>query len=205
MTWTLTRTLGNFAAIFGQAGQGGNGLSIGRAASGTYTDTALQIGTAASGIRASNITSDGYIDNVSMKILTTAELMASIPYTTPFVKARIYASVSNGNPAGIVVALDSHTNPQNFILALYDGQYVILYKCVSGVYTLLTNTFLNAPSAPLQVTTTQSGGNLLVDMTYNGAAVGTQQTVSDASIVSNTRHGMFSTVPENKIYSFSIR
>ena len=55
------------------------------------------------------------------------------------------------------------------------------------------------------MTLTRSGGNLLVDVTYNGAAVGTQQTITDAGIIDNTYHGCFSTYEGNTFSHFDVR
>ena len=38
---------------------------------------------------------------------------------------------------------------------------------------------------------------------YNGTQVGTTQTVSDAGIVSNTRHGLFSTYAANTFAGYT--
>ncbi len=91
--------------------------------------------------------------------------------------------------------LDSAGSPANFVIAYHDGVTCKLEKCVAGTYTSL-----------ISVTTTYVAGAILtvrrqgnaVRLYYNNALIGTEQTVSDAGIVSNTLHGTFSTYELNE-------
>lgn len=202
MVWTLTRTAGTFNAYAGNPTIG-VGMSVSRSSSATYTDTVLQRSATLTGFRATDTAAAGTVDNVSAKLLTTASMFATVPTSTPGVIAKAGVTITAGNPAGLVLALDSASTPANYILCFVDGTKCILDKCVGGTITNLINANVTyVAGATMQVSTTISGGSLLVNVTYNGSTVGTQQTVSDAGIVSNTIHGMFSTYSGNSLDNF---
>lgn len=201
--WTLAYTSGTFQSYFGDT-TNGQGVAEARTASGTFTDTMQQKSTTAIGVRAVT-TAEGSIDNVSGKTLTTNTLFATQNKSSQFVTCTAKASIVTGNHAGIVTNLDSVSNPQNYILVTHNGVRVVCRKVVAGVYTVLFQAVASyVENAPLKVITTNSGGNILVNVTYNGTTVGTQQTVTDAGIVSNTRHGIFSTYSGNTFSNFTV-
>jgi hypothetical protein len=110
-----------------------------------------------------------------------------------------------GTPAGIIGWCDSSASPANYIHAYHTGDRVKLEKRVGGVVTNLitaTNTYVDG--TVLRLTGTVSGGTLTLDLTCNGLTIGTQQTVTDAGIVANTRHGFFSSDPTSSVTKFTI-
>jgi|WetSurMetagenome_2_1015567.scaffolds.fasta_scaffold96665_2 hypothetical protein len=147
------------------------------------------------------------IDNIIRKPLTFASLFATVPLSTSNViaKVNITNSVSTA-AAGLILNMDSASSPLNFIVAYEDGAKAYLGKYVAGSYTALINatTITYVAGATLQVTSTRSGGNLLLDLKYNNATVGTQQTVADAGIVDNTLAGMFSSYSGNSLDNFYV-
>lgn len=94
-----------------------------------------------------------------------------------------------GAQAGVVVCLDSESSPANFILGTHDGGRVRLDKVVAGTRTSLIDTAV-AFSASAELAVIKDGTS--VKLYYNGVQRGTTQTVSDAGIISNTKHGAFS-------------
>lgn len=145
---------------------------------------------------AANATYDGInIDDVSYKEITDpADLFATVDHGLLDVKITLKGNAIKG-AVGIIAKLDSTSNPQNFIIAWLfrhgDLLYVVAEKCVSGVYT----TILTAVSVGAWTGTTQELAlrvkGTTVKVYYGGVQRGGSLTVSDAGIVSNTKHGMF--------------
>jgi len=78
-------------------------------------------------------------------------------------------------------------------------------KCVSGVYTNLASiTITYVDGAVLRYSTRKIGSDLKLRVYYNDALVGTELTISDASITSNTRHGLFSTMGTSFIDNYVV-
>jgi len=112
----------------------------------------------------------------------------------------------NDNPtgiqAGLVCNLDSAATPANFVIAYLDGQgNAKLDKCVAGVYTnVISAAVTYSAGATLRVIKSGTSYSLF----YAGAAVGTTQVISDAGIISNTLHGIFSTSALNSLDNFQV-
>lgn len=148
-------------------------------------------------LQLSSTTDAGLFDDAALQKLTLSSLFrtentgspnvdVSVPYT------RGGASVVQ--QAGVVGRLDSAASPANFIIAHITHPAVSnnfrLEKCVGGTYTgLISATVTYVAGAPLRLVC--SGTD--VSAYYNGTQVGTTQTVSNAGIVDNTLHGLFST------------
>lgn len=144
----------------------------------------------------------GSIDNVSAKELATAELLASVQVSTADVIADVAVTLigsGTGRPAGLVLNLDSTSNPQNFILCYLDGiGRCVLDECVAGVYT---NKILTAItySAGAVLRVIRDGTSCRVF--YNGAAVSTVQAMTANT---NLNHGIFSTDAANSLDGFTL-
>jgi len=145
-------------------------------------------------------------DDVSIKALTTSELFSSITTSDTDVIASTDMVLISYTQGGLVLNLDSSSSPLNYLLAYHDGNRVHLDKVVNGTYTsLIKTTTTYSAEAKLQVMTYHSDANTLkVKVYYNGALVGTEQTVTDAGIISNTLHGLFSTYSGNTFDNFSL-
>lgn len=136
------------------------------------------------------------VDNVSLKQVTLASTFAT--RTSKLKDVSVQATLTGvDGVAGVVARLDSSAAPQSFIICYVFKTSVywklIIEKCVAGVYSQVGSiAFLNT-------------GNLAsitgcLELNCSGSTVtaywdGIQQaqgTVSDAQIVSNTIHGLFS-------------
>lgn len=151
------------------------------------------------------VAADWTIDDVSVKELTLSELIASVNTSVSNATVSVVPVVSTTAYywGGLICKLDSATDPKNFIMAVVSSPYssARLYKCVNGTYTQLINAgFVYSAGAVLQVVCSGSS----VSLYYGGAQVGATQTVSDAGILNNTRHGLISTNPVTTFDSFSI-
>lgn len=147
----------------------------------------------------------GRWDDVSMKAITTKTLFATLPRSlTADVVCKAAWEIPSWAPAGVVVRMDSPANPKNFILGYHEGakrDYAKLVKCVDGTYTQLINVNV-AHVAGAYVEVRTSGSD--VALYYNGAQLGTTQTIADAGIVHNRIHGLFSTYEGNLVSAFSL-
>jgi hypothetical protein len=172
-------------------------------ATGTFTETGVAVGSTNAAIRSYDF--NGTIDNVSFKALTLSELISSVSLGSANVIAGVNITRVSGYQAGIVCRLDSASSPANFLLAvIYDivnNPNLVLFKCVGGTYTALINTTITY-SAGARLVVVCDGSS--VSVYYNNAQVGTTQTVSDAGILNNTLHGLFSTDASNTLNDFLV-
>ena len=193
-TWyTTVYTVSGFAAGTVQAVVGGISYPT-HAANATYTETGR------AGTTAFKFTGAGYtgsLDNVSSKVLVTAELFASVLVSTADVFADVAVTLSaalGGLQAGLVLNLDSTSTPQNYILCYLDGRgNCVLEERVAGVTTIkFTTAITYSAGAVLRVI--RDGTSCRVF--YNNLAVSTVQTMS-TNVSQN--HGLFSTSASNSL------
>jgi hypothetical protein len=132
-----------------------------------------------------------YWDAVAVEPLTLASMFASVVSGAADVIADVGVATELCRPAGLVLNLDSAATPANFVVAYLGGvssRLCVLEKCVAGVYTTLISAAVTyVAGAVLRVVHVGDQYSLY----YNGAQVGTTQTVSDVDIISNTLHGLF--------------
>jgi hypothetical protein len=149
-----------------------------------------------------------FIDNVSIKQQQLATLFASINARLANVNliAPPISAQQVGTQSGIVLRLDSVTNPTNFVIAYVSGiqqsgyanHTVVIEKCVNGTYTTLS-TVVAAYGATKYFSAKANGTSISIyyGTTNYGTLIATV-TVSDATVVNNTRHGLFSTYSGNQ-------
>jgi len=129
----------------------------------------------------------GTIDNASIKPLTTNTLFIARPGIADPPTIGAWLTIVANTHCGVVVNLDSIVTPANFVIGLHNGATASMFKCVAGVYTSLVSAGATyVAGARLEVRKTAP---TTYQLWYNGAQVGTNQTVSDAGIISNTLHG----------------
>lgn len=143
-----------------------------------------------------------YYDAISAKQLTLATLFATVDGgdSDLTVSAELYGN-PNGVQAGVVANLDDAATPANFIIGYLGGSgNARLEKCVGGTYTSLISVSVTfAANARIEIR--RPSGNTF-QLWYNGVQVGTDQTISDAGVVSNTIYGAFSTHAGNTFHRF---
>ncbi len=140
------------------------------------------------------------LDNASVKRLTFSSLLSARAYASPDCDLSAAVTRTAGTQAGLCARLDSASSPANFIIAYETGAgRVRVDKCVAGVYTnIIDDAVTYAAGRVLRLVC--SGND--VSAYYNGAQVGSTVTVSDAGIVSNVRHGLFSTYAANTFTNY---
>ena len=140
-------------------------------------------------------------DTLTFKPLTLSSLFSTVDAGSQNVVISTGTTLTAGTQAGLVLNLDSASNPQNFVIAYHDGTYMHLDKAVGGVYTSLINT-AKTYVAGANITVRKNGTRYT--LVYNGTQVGSDVTISDAGIINNTIHGLFSTYASNSFSNFSI-
>lgn len=196
--YLITYTVSAFAAglIAAQAGA----VSLpNHGANGTYIEIGLAFSTSFLFV-GTGFT--GSLDNVSALVLTTAELFSSVSISTADVIAEVAITLPGGNVSplgGLVLNLDSISNPQNFILCyLNSNGGCVLVEYVAGVPTLKQSTAVTYSAAAI-LRVVRNGTECRVF--YNNAAVGTVQTMT-ANV--NKNHGLFSTRAGINLDSFAV-
>lgn len=138
----------------------------------------------------------GRFDDVEMYELSLASLFSLVVHSSPDVdiSTEITRPSDGYWQVGVAARVDSATSPANFILALSvntNGSHSIhLTKCVAGTYTTVqTATVTYVAGARLRLVCSGNSASVY----YNDVQIGSTQTISDAGIISNTLHGLFST------------
>lgn len=192
-------TVSGFAAGTVRAVLGGVSFPT-HAADATYTETG-KAGTTAFLFTGAGFT--GNLDDVSSKLLTTAELFSSVILSSANVVVEVAITLPaalGGVQAGLVLNLDSTSNPQNFILVYLDGRgNCVLEECVAGVYGAAKFTTAITYSAGALLKVIRDGTSCRV--IYNTIAVSTVQTMTANT---NLNHGLFSTSALNSLDSFTV-
>jgi hypothetical protein len=141
------------------------------------------------------------LDDVSLREMVMSSAFATINARQSNVNliAPLISTFTTGTQAGIVLRLDSPSNPTNFVIAYCDGAgNVKIEKCVNGTYTTLS-TVAAAYGATKYFSAKANGSSISIyyGTTNFGTLIATV-TVSDATVVNNTRHGLFSTYSGNQ-------
>lgn len=141
-----------------------------------------------------SLPTDVTIDDFSIKSLTFTDLINVKDHGTPFVIIDAYPRITGNYQAGCVACY--RTSDASCLLAYYnaaDGK-VCLDQYAAGTFSnLIAATATYSAGALLRLIVQPSGANLSVAVYYNNALIGTVQTITAASIIANTLHGMFST------------
>ena len=144
-------------------------------------------------------------DGISInEVSETSEVFSTIPSNTSNIIIDIVPGTYTETSGGIVLNLDSTTNPQNFVIAYVSTVGTAtakMIKCVGGTYTSIISATVTATGgATLRVIKDGTSYSLY----YNNAQVGSTSTISDAGIVDNTTHGLLSTDSGNTLDNFTI-
>lgn len=156
-------------------------------------------------IQALSSSGEGYADDYSVMVLSVPALFRTVRTSVPSVTAQVVLSTMPANTvsmlqAGLVINMDSETNPQNFVIAYYSGRDAKVYldKCVAGVYTNLVSGAVTYGAAKI-LKVVKNGTTYQVS--YDGSQVGTDQTITG---MNGTRHGIFSTDGGAKLDNYSL-
>lgn len=144
-----------------------------------------------------------YADSASTRIIMQSTLYATVQTGVTDVTVSDALVVRAGTQGGVVI---SYSDPANLVLAYYDNEVfgAKLDKCVAGTWSNVISQgagFANyTANAIIQVI--KSGTTYTLK--YNGSTIGSPATISDAAIISNTKHGIFSTFGLNTVGNFRV-
>jgi len=188
---------GSITALYGTA------TGPTRTTNATFTETGRCIATTIAGLSATSDSVDT-ADDVSYKLLTLNSLFRSIQSGPKDAIHDVAITRGLGTQCGLVCNLDSVSSPANFIHAYFDGKdNIVLDKCVAGVYTNVQAATAVTYSAGAVLRVVKSGTSVTVY--YNNAIVGAIRTISDAGIINNTNHSLFSTSSVNSFDNYVVR
>lgn len=174
--WGTSDGLGHAEGVAGGLGVGGNGLA--------WTQN---VGTwqAASGVASASALSGG------VAIATVNTSKADVIATANITRA--------GSSAGVVVR---YVDDNNFVVAQHDGTNAQLVKRVAGVNTVLISAVATyVAGAEVRLICQGQAFRLY----YNGAFIGSEQTIADAGLQSGTRQGLRTTDTGNTFDDFVVR
>lgn len=148
-------------------------------------------------------------DDASLKAITASSLfaIAQSTFANAVVKVKPVTPLADDTQVGIVARADAQTNPTHFILLIIQRHPTVTTAATAYLIKKVSNTYTSVTSGSI---TLASGAFLELRMNgstaqifYNNAQVGTDQTISDSELVSNTYHGMFS-AGDNLLQSFLV-
>jgi len=143
-------------------------------------------------------------DTVSAKPLTFSDLITCEDYGVAKAHVSAALTVTANKPCGVIACCDDPDNPQNYLLAWHDRTNAHLDKCVAGTITSLINTAATYDAGTKIKIRVGAGAATNVALFYDDALIGAEQTVSDAGIISNTYHGIFSTSSDSPVDTFEV-
>lgn len=172
-----TDGLGHAEGVAGGIGDGGSGKTWSNGGS-TWS---------VSGGKAINTTPSGLSQQMSVAQMSTADVFASVALTRA------------AGEVGLALSMDSASSPANGVLVYLDGTNCKIDKIVGGSVSNVRTTAVTY-SAGARLVVRKIGTEYRVY--YNNAPVGAANTISDAGIVNNTLHGLFSTNASNTLDDF---
>ena len=142
----------------------------------------------------------------TVKQITLSTMLATFDSATKSTISSVLITLApNKQASGLVTNLDSAGTPANFLIAYHDGTNARLEKCVAGTYTSLINAAAAySVAGELRLDLRRDGADLKAQLFYRRAVIGTEQTISDASIIDNTLCGIMSTNPSNSLVIYKL-
>ena len=139
-----------------------------------------------------------YFDDIDSKQLTTNQLFSVRDYKSGNIDISVNLTYSGNEIGGIVLCVDDVINPTDYILIGLDSYMLstssILYqlkivKVIGGVFSLIKSTVIGANTGLVRV----SKNGAAIKTYFDGKQIDEDYFVSDAGIVDNIKHGLFST------------
>ena len=146
------------------------------------------------------------VDDISIQALDLDTLFSSLSSVgTPNVIADVDLTIVAGTQSGLVLCLDSAVTPRNFLVAYHNRVNAFLDKAVwDGSKIVYTNLVSAAATYAANATLRVIKSGTSVSLSYNNAKIGATATVADATVISNTIHGLFSTYSGNTLDNFAL-
>jgi len=143
-------------------------------------------------------------DDITFKRLTWSELINVIDFGNANLNVKAYVHYSANRPVGVVSNADSKTNPKYMVFAIVAGRSGVyrgaMFAMLNGVCTQLIDeaiTYADGEAPEIRKTAAD-----IYQLWYNGAQVGADKTVTDATLNAGTLYGLFSTGGGSRVDSF---
>lgn len=168
-----------------------------------YTGRAAIAGFSGPSVKTGNTDNTVYMDDASMKQITLSSCLQTVLLPTKNITMTVKFRSQAGTQCGLVIGLDSPSNPQNMIMAYHDGTMVKTDLCEAGAYTnISTPTLTRVDDAELTITR----DNDVIAVHYNNALASTSWPLRTLSAGENSNTsglyvGLFSTSSLNSFSS----
>ena len=152
----------------------------------------------------STLGATSFVDDVELKELDLKSLFSTANFSYSDAEIEVGVEYVKGGQIGVVMCLDDETDPQNFVIAYlsYPNDYkLVVDKCVGGVYTNLINTTVTYVAGQ-KIKLVKDGESF--SAYYNDVQISTTKTVKDLPILSNKKHGLFSTSSLSKHLNLTV-
>ena len=149
-------------------------------------------------------------DDLQVFPLSLPELFATV---NPGIVAATYSvgvTLGDSTQGGLSLCLDSASDPSAGIMVYHDFHsrfHAYKFTTIAGVktYTSLINEVVAYGAGKVvKAILTTAAGHVYLDAFYDGVQISTQKDITDAAIISNTIHGLFSTYSGNTFDNFTI-
>jgi len=176
----------------------------------TYTRTIIAESTTTYfSVRENGVNNDTeiWVDVLKIEPITLNEVIAS--YDMSITQGLFDINFTGDHVGGFIIGLDDKDTPANFVWGFYNKSIakVQVFKIVAGVGTkLIEETATYAAGATLRaiVDYVTATDDVKVKVYYNGALIGTEQTIEDNGIAGNTRFGILSVHSSNSLDNFVV-
>jgi hypothetical protein len=142
--------------------------------------------------------------NNKVKAITFATMIATHPSSTSNVMVTVAGTITSGTQEGAVLCSDSATAPTALMFAYCDGVTAKLDKYVAATGWTSVISAAVTYGAGYETRAVKNGST--VTLYYNQLKVGATTAVTDVEIISNTLHGLMSTLATNNtITTYALR
>jgi len=143
-----------------------------------------------------------YFDKIVVNKLSLPTLSRLTNFGSQYGRLKARWSIAEGVQAGVNMCVDNPYNTLNMVTAQHNRTNLTFSKRVNGVVTVFFSTAVTyVDNANIEIR--RAPGTNVFQAFYNNAQVGTNQTISDATIIDNPWHGLFSTDSQNQCSDFS--
>lgn len=146
--------------------------------------------------------SEYYFDDFSFKPLALSDLLITHPSSTPDVlQSVVVGGTPSGTQAGL--ALNWDAGRTYGIICYIDGSTAKCDQNVNGTWSLITGVTGAITYGTAKVLTVWKSG-AKIRLYYDSALVGAEGTLTDATLMAGTNHGLFSTYSTNTFDGYTI-
>ena len=160
------------------------------------------------GYKSSTASESVYGDDLTLKPFTLSTLFTTINTNSiaGTYSVELTIPTTGWHYAGLAICLNSQDNPTAGIIIYYNRSNIIVDKFTeTGAWTnLITEAASYSADKVIKADVTVASGHVYLTAYYDNVQKGSQQDITDAAIINNTYHGLFSTTSTNSFDKFYI-